>query len=519
MPSRSRSILLLEDNLADADFLQELLAETSDYQWQVFHYQRLAEALDHLNDRPFDLALLDLSLPDSQGLETVVRFCQQSRQLPVVVLTGVDDQDIALQVVAAGAQDYLVKGNITTDLLVRSIRYAIERGQILNRLQDSERRFRGVFEQTFQAMSLLTSAGIILETNQTVIHLSGFEAQTVKGQPIWQTRQWGYSPENQERLRAAVTEAANGQLVRFESQICNVENQLIWVDFSLKPIRDDQDRIVLLIAEARDISDRKQAEIEIQKALSKERELNQMKSSFITMVSHEFRTPMTVLSTAADLLQRFELAPEKRGKYFEQINDSVKTMLQLLDDILLLGRTEAGKLEFEPTDVDLEALCQEAVDISRMHTSSLHNIIFHYCGDSKLVCIDANLIHYILMNLISNAIKYSPQGGEVRLNVDLQGEIATFCIQDQGIGIPKIDQEHLFETFYRAKNVKQIKGTGLGLAIVKRCIDLHQGQIWVDSEENQGTSVTFKIKVGTQPKDDEREKERTGGRQARIENK
>lgn len=483
------SVLLIESDLSEAEYLKKLLIQGNGYSCQILHYEQLSDAIDHINDIQFDVAILDLSLPDSQGLEILTYFRQQAINSPIIVLTESGEREITLAAIAAGAQDYLFKGQITAEILVRTIRHVIERNQLLSRLKASERQFRGVFEQTFQAITLLSPGGIVLEANQTAIQLSGTNLQSLKDIPIWEMRHWSYSPQMQVRLQSAVREAAGGNLIQFESQICNAENQLIWVNFSLKPIQDESGAVVLLISETCDISERKQAEIEIQKALTKAQELNQMKSSFITTVSHEFRTPMTIISTAVDLLQRFELSPEKKGKYFNQINTSIKTMLQLLDDILLLGKTEAGKLQLEPTSLNLKDFCQDLIKVSQLNAGDRYEIDFTFEGSSTFVNADPTLLHYILSNLLSNSIKYSPGGGKIWLTVKLQDQMAILQIRDQGIGISRADQERLFEAFYRAENVKHIQGTGLGLTIVKRCVELHKGSIQVDSKEGVGTTV------------------------------
>lgn len=499
-------ILLVEDSPSDATLLRQTLSRSGKEGWEVVHVERLFDAIDvctgamdcvacNCAQTDFDVVLLDLSLPDSDGLETVAEFHAAAPNIPIVVLTGSDDEELALEAVAIGAQDYLVKDQITAQLLVRAIRYAIERGQILRQLQESEQRFRGIFEQTFQSMRLLTPEGIVLEVNQTALDLSGTTEKDCLGKQLWNIKPWNEAIETREWLKIAVAKATEGEFVRGEVELCNTLHKKVWIDVSLKPLTDERGNVILLILEGRDISDRKRAEAETLKALEKERELNQLKSKFVSMVSHEFRNPMTTIRAAADLLQDFndQLTQEKKSNYFCMIQSSINHMLHLLDDILLLGSTEVGKLQYQPTPLDLEKFCRHLTDSLELSASSQHKITLTYIGESTQVEMDEALLQHILSNLLSNAIKYSPQGGNIRFDIISQNGTATFRVQDEGIGIPLKDQNRLFETFHRASNVSGFQGTGLGLSIVKKCVELHGGDIEVKSQVGMGTTITVTL--------------------------
>jgi signal transduction histidine kinase len=312
---------------------------------------------------------------------------------------------------------------------------------------------------------------------------------------LWELESWNFSSTNQEWLKSIIAKAADGEFVRDELQVRSANDVMVWIDFSLKPLKDETGKVVLLIVEGRDISDRKRAEAEVVNAWTQERELNEMKSNFVSMVSHEFRNPMTVIRTAVELLESYnhQLSDQQKSKYFGKIQTAIRQMLQLLDEILLLGRSDAGKLQYEPTPLNLENFCSELTQTLQLGASSKHQIIFNFQGEDTLVEVDENLLRYILTNLLSNAIKYSPQGGTIAFDVICQDDTATFQIQDSGIGIPLKDQQRLFETFHRATNVGSIPGTGLGLSIVKKCVDLHQGQIYLQSQVGVGTTFTVKL--------------------------
>ncbi len=244
-----------------------------------------------------------------------------------------------------------------------------------------------------------------------------------------------------------------------------------------------------------DITKRKQAEEEVFKALEREKELNELKSRFIAMASHEFRTPLTAIQGSADLLEiyGYKLSNDKKLIHLHRIQDHVQNMVRLLDDVLLIGKAEAGKMEFQQVNLDLEQYCYSLVEELQLTASSQHKIAFSILGKCTHACMDEKLLRHILTNLLSNAIKYSPQGGTVNFELACGESEAVFQIKDQGIGIPPEDIHRMFESFHRAKNVGKIAGTGLGLAIVKRSVDSHGGEITVTSEVGVGTAFTVRL--------------------------
>ncbi len=506
-------ILLVEDNPADADFLQELLEASAGVEWKVVPVELRREAQEQLRNDCFDIVLLDLSLPDSHGLETLTRLREVAPDTPMVVMTGFNDEAAALDAVRMGAQDYLVKGQITTQLLVRAIRYAIERSQTLQLLQESERRFHAIFDQTFQFTGLLAPDGTVLEMNQTALKFAGVREEEVMGRPFWETPSWDLSPAR-EQLQKALLAAAKGEFVRYEVELRGAGDTVAVVDFSLKPVFDETGKVRLLIAEGRDISERKQAESKIMEALEKEKELSSLRSRFVSMVSHEFRTPLSTILLSAGLLESYssKWPEEKKQIHFHRIQAAVKRMTELLEDILLIGKVEAGQLEFNPAPLDLEKFCHEVVEELRLTDANQHSLTFSCQGSSNRAKMDKKLLRHILSNLLSNAMKYSPVGSPIRLELtcppagaewekgrnttpqipeqNCQMPVAVFRIQDGGIGIPPEDLNRIFDTFQRATNAGTISGTGLGLAIVKRSVELHGGQISVESEVGAGTTFT-----------------------------
>ena len=248
-----------------------------------------------------------------------------------------------------------------------------------------------------------------------------------------------------------------------------------------------------------DISERKRAEEEIRRALEKERELNELKSRFVAMTSHEFRTPLATILSSAELVEHYgnRLPAEEQKELFQSIRAGVERMTKMLDDVLIIGRAEAQMLEFKPAPTDLAGFCEGLVEEMQRSSGAGHPLEYSYQGARGPVNVDEKLLRHVLMNLLSNAIKYSPKGEPVEFRVRVENGTATFEVADRGIGIPPEDQPRLFETFYRARNVGNIAGTGLGLAIVRKSLDLHGGTIRFDSAPGRGTR--FHVAVPLRP--------------------
>ncbi|NJP08840.1 MAG: sensor histidine kinase [Leptolyngbyaceae cyanobacterium RU_5_1] len=248
------------------------------------------------------------------------------------------------------------------------------------------------------------------------------------------------------------------------------------------------------------IREGKQAEDEMRRALQEEKELNELKSRFVSMASHEFRTPLTAIRTAIEILERFgdAASEEKKREYFQRIRTALQNINQLMEDVLTIGKAEAGKPEFHPTWLDLEEFCHEILEEIRLGVGTNHVITFINQGDCQQACLDPRLLRSILINLLSNAIKYSPRGSAVRFELACLDQAIEFEIQDQGIGIPLEDQSMLFALFHRARNTDTVRGTGLGLAIVKQCVELHQGQITFTSQENVGTTFHVQLPLSSE---------------------
>ncbi|MEO1806112.1 MAG: ATP-binding protein [Bacteroidota bacterium] len=238
---------------------------------------------------------------------------------------------------------------------------------------------------------------------------------------------------------------------------------------------------------------------ELRVALTKEQQLNEMKSRFVSMASHEFRTPLATILSSISLIDKYELAEhaDRRKKHIERIKSNVQALTTILNDFLSISKLEEGKVSSHEGIVNLKDNLQEVLEEMQTQTKKGQQIKLEYQADQDIVFLDGQIMRNVLNNLLSNAIKYSPEDSEVRVSAILAEGTFTLKVQDQGIGIPEDEQTHLFERFFRARNVVNIQGTGLGLSIVKRYVELLHGTIDFRSIPNEGTTFIITLPIKT----------------------
>lgn len=298
-----------------------------------------------------------------------------------------------------------------------------------------------------------------------------------------------FSPETAQPLMRCIQEALAGH----EMQLCEyqLERDGSILVFEARLAVSAENEVMAVI---RDITERKRSEDDIRNALTKERELNELKSRFVAMTSHEFRTPLATILSSAELLEHYgyKWDDTRKLKHLHQIQHSVEHMTGLLNDVLLLGKAESGNLDFKPVPMQLTEFCRGLAEELQI-TTKTHEIVCRLQDQIQETRMDEKLLRHIFTNLLSNAIKYSPQGGTIDFDLVFENDLAIFQVQDHGLGIPQTECDRVFNSFNRASNVGNISGTGLGLAIVKRSVDLHGGEITLTSQEKVGTTFTVRL--------------------------
>jgi PAS domain S-box-containing protein len=367
-----------------------------------------------------------------------------------------------------------------------------ERKQAEQALRHSEERFRSLIENALDIIMILNTDGTIHYVSPSVEKVLGYPVSELVGKKIFEP----IHPDDFATTYHSLTNTLQSVEITppLEFRYRHKDNSWRTLEAISQPFIDNA-ATTQIIVNARDITERKRLD-EIRLALEREKELSILKTRFFSMASHEFRTPLSTALAAAQVLENSPGAwndSAKRLRNLHRIQDSVRNMVQLLDDILTINRAETGKLEFNPKLLVLEQFCNQFVEEMRLSAGNQHTITFTCEGNPIPVCLDEKLLRSILSNILSNAIKYSPKGGNVHLGLEFQFHEVILRVQDRGIGIFPEDQKQLFEPFHRGKNIRTIPGTGLGLIVVKKCVDLHQGTIQITSEAGIGTTCVVTL--------------------------
>ena len=245
------------------------------------------------------------------------------------------------------------------------------------------------------------------------------------------------------------------------------------------------------------IGELEKTKAELHDALMKERELNDLKSRFVSVASHEFRTPLTTIASSVSLVARYAETndKDKQTKHIHRIKNAIDNLTDILDDFLSLSKLEEGKVNYVPEPFELEPFINETVNEMQQIAKTGQTISYKHVGSHQAVFLDRKILKNVMLNLVSNAIKFSVEGKPIEIHSQRTGGALIITVTDHGVGIPKADQSHLFERFFRANNVTNVQGTGLGLSIVAKYVELMNGSIQFKSTENIGTTFTLTFNI------------------------
>jgi signal transduction histidine kinase/DNA-binding response OmpR family regulator len=530
-------VLLVEDNDDDALLIRESLPETT---VEIGRAKRLSTALEQLTREGFDAVLLDLSLPDAWGLATISRLRQQAASVPIVVLTGVHDEEIAMKAVEEGAQDYLIKGQADGHLLARSLRYAIQRHKAEEALKERNRELlilQKVSETILGSLDLKAVLEKILE--ETMVSDS-FDLGNIRlldrGREMLEVVAGrGYQhPENflGHRALARTTESRQSKFgERLFREPC-VEEQLQKCggyrtlkkegveSFIMVPVRANGEVMGTLQLASRTPRKFKSEEVNllqtignqlgvaVQKAQLYEEtskqaleleQANKRQADFTAMIAHDLRSPLMNIMGVVEVMTEgmFGSVTEEQKKWLARIQANSQSLVDLVSDFLDVSKLESGYVDVNRETVNLEGLMQKSIDSYRVLALD-KRISIKGAVDVSLppVYADPRRLDQVLSNLLSNAIKFTGEGGEVEVGAVLEDAARVkVWVKDNGIGIAANEIGQLFEKYRQGGNVKHSshKGTGLGLVICKMIVEAHGGRIWVESTEGRGAIFFFSL--------------------------
>ena len=485
-------VLIVEDSPADARRVQEYLRENGEPS-EVVVASRLADALALANDSNPDAVVLDMSLPDAEGVEAVRRMRSAMPQVPIVVLSGSEDEQMATQAVQAGAHDYLIKGRVNEVTLRRALRYAIERQQLLDRIAESEARLQ---EENALLRRLTDAAGRVFATLDVhaVIGLLAAEAR----------RLWGGSVRlytGEHRLPDAFLKDAfasrrpvlsvDGSRLALPIPGTSGRNEWILDIGNASGTFGANDVFALdLLRQYVGIAIQNVALFgELQSQRTSFIQLNQLKDDLIAVLAHDFKGPLTTIIGFTELLEQHALEGEDAEGALRTIRQAASRLANLANDTLALSRVEQGELNLENDPVSIAEIVRETVE----SFAPERDIELEIAAEDPVVRGDPPRLRQVFENIIANAVKYSPAGSPVRVRLTETDRTVRVTVTDTGIGIPTDEMRFIFERFRRASNAKRssIKGTGLGLYLAKTLVERHGGNIQVQSKLNEGSSFTI----------------------------
>jgi PAS domain S-box-containing protein len=505
---RPLRVLLVEDNPGDARLLRELFADDRRLRVEVTQVDYLAKAFDVLRSGQIDVILLDLSLPDAHGLETVVKTHQRAPSVPIVVLTGLNDEELALAAVQEGAEDYLLKGLVDGPGLGRSIRYAIARskGDALERqvlaeqaartqAEIGEKRFRCLAEAIPEIVWEISADGVFDYTSPRWFDYSGQTPDEARGAC---PRDWIHP----DYVDAWTQAWARGGEWQMECPMRRADGSFRWHLTRFAPFFDQSGALSRWYGTATDIDDRKRAEEERARLYEAARRAIRSRDDLLATVSHDLRSPLGSILLGTEVLlpeAPVSVTSAEVTEMAQIIRRSAQRMEVLIRDLLDIASIESGHLRISIAPAAADAVIEEAVEAASPAGQAKElKIESHVEPMDVLVHCDKSRVLQVFANLVGNAVKFTPRGGSIVLRARRRDEQILFSVSDTGSGIAADQLAHVFDRFWQASATARA-GVGLGLAICQGIVEQHGGQIWVESTVGQGTTFSFTVPINPAP--------------------
>jgi len=510
------NLLLIEDNDGDVRIIKELLKEQSIMAFKITVAGSLAVALENLSKENFDIILLDLGLPDSQGYETFSKLIKIYPKVnTIIILTGLNDTEVGLNAMYEGAQDYIIKGNIDSDKLTKSIIYSFERSRLNIELKEQLEAKRVAEEALVQSREKLNL--IAIRTSAVMYQMgmdgSGFEyvhkaIETLTGYNETEINTIGFEKLIRQIEKAGGTPVEMSSLstiwkdkrlkeCAFDYLIETKNGELKWLNDKSYPWLNDAGNVRGSIGILMDITKQKMVEEALIKSRDKAEESDRLKTAFLHNISHEIRTPMNAIVGFSSLLSEPDLSSETRQSFIETIVQSSNNLLAIITDIVDISNIEAKLVKISKSEVDLNATMKTVGDIFgfRIKEKKKPLNIKISCPDISVKTLtDSGKLFQVLSNLMNNAMKFT-DSGEIEIGYTKREKDIQFTVSDTGIGISEENYNKIFDRFYQVEytETRQYEGTGLGLSISRAYVGLLGGKIWVTSQIGKGSVFYFTL--------------------------
>lgn len=489
---RSPRLLLVEDNPGDVRLIREMLAESGAH-CAVTVASSLAETslILQTSAKEIDVVLLDLNLPDSMGIETMLRLNEMRPGLPVIVLTGILDEQFGARAVSAGAQDFLAKGQIDPLLLMRSIRYSIERWKNDDALRKSEERFKNLFNSTLDGIYQVDGQGKFTLVNQAGAEIFGFRSpDEMIGQDVH-----AFWVDLKEREKYVAELQRRGSVKNYPMRARRRTGEEIHLEASSHVLEDGEGRFMGIEGILRDVTDHRKLEEQFRQA-QKIEAIGQLAGG----VAHDFNNILSAIIGYANLME-MKLRPDDPLHHdLEQVLAAAQRATALTQSLLAFSRKQPVSLE--PHDVN-QIVKEFEKFLHRLIREDIELRIVPASGE-LMVMVDRGQIEQVIMNLVTNARDAMPEGGQLTINMSTErlgadyirshgygkeGTYAQMTITDTGVGMDSSTSQRLFEPFFTTKEPG--KGTGLGLATSYGIVKKHDGFISVSSEVGKGSEFSI----------------------------
>jgi signal transduction histidine kinase/DNA-binding response OmpR family regulator len=497
------SILIIEDDPEDQAMLETYLKNTHLTISGITMASTIAEAISYLRQHSYSLIFLDFFLPDSTGLESYIKIFKINSTIPVIILSGLSDTSLPLKAISLGAQDFILKGEYDAKSLQKSVWYSIERKKNIESLKENSERYDIISKATNDIIwdwDLATDKvkwlgqGLknYLPPNTDLTNISD---------DFWVK---GLHPEERKNVVNSLYETiAKGEdSWQYDYRFLKNDATYAYVNSRGYIINNDAQKAIRMIGSIQDITARKNAELEIQKARIEAEEARKIQEQFLANMSHEIRTPMNGVIGMTQLLACTDLTIEQK-EFVETIQESTNNLMAIVNDILDLTKIVAGKITLLQSDYVFIDLINNCIKMNQ-YKAEEKGILLSCKIDTNiqpLLSGDPYRLNQVLTNLISNAIKFT-HDGQVNININLLKEneksvALEFIVEDTGIGIAEDKVDSVFERFTQVSgdNTRKYGGTGLGLTITKHLIQLQGGSIHVKSKQHQGSVFTFYLNI------------------------